>query len=72
MTMYDHVPVTQMTLECKQVFVKALDGFLLQDVVNAIPSVQQAHFYSCFLFLLRLWTVDHLTVLCKQMFRFRF
>lgn len=70
--MEDRVPVTQMTLECKQVFVKALDGFLLQDIVNTIPSIQQAHFYSCLLFLLRLWTLNHLTVLCKQTLRFRF
>lgn len=68
--MEDHIPVTQMTLECEQVFVKALDGFLLQDVVNAIPSIQQAHFYMRLLFLLRLWTLNHLTLLCKQTLRF--
>jgi len=70
--MEDHIPVTQMTLECKQIFVKALDGFLLQDVVNAIPSIQQTHLYMRLLFLLRLWTLNHLTLLCKQSVRFRF
>lgn len=46
-----HIPVTQVTLECKQVFVEALDGFLLQDIVNAVSSVQQAHFDLWLVFL---------------------
>ncbi len=70
--MEDHIPVTQMTLKCKQIFIEALDGFLLQDVVNAIPSIQHAHFYLYLLFLLGLRTLSHLILLCKQTVRFRF
>lgn len=68
--MEDRIPVTQMTLECKQIFIEALDGFLLQDIVDAIPSIQHAHFYLCLLFLLGLRTLNRL--LCKQTVRFRF
>lgn len=46
------VPVAEMTLEGKQVLVETLDGLLLQDVVDAIPSVQHPHLHLRLLFLL--------------------
>lgn len=33
------VPVAEVTLEGKQIFVETLNGLLLQDVVDAISSV---------------------------------
>lgn len=48
------VPVAEMTLEGKQVLVEALDGLLLQDVVDAIPSVQHPNLHLRLLFLLYL------------------
>lgn len=46
------VPVAEVTLEGKQVLVKTLDGFLLQDVVDAIASVQHSHLHLGLLLLL--------------------
>lgn len=46
------VPVAEVTLEGKQVLVKTLDGLLLQDVVDAISSVQHTHLHLGLLLLL--------------------
>ena len=46
------VPVAEMTLEGKQVLVETLDGFLLQDVVDAISSVEHPHLHLRLLLLL--------------------
>lgn len=44
------VPVAEMTLEGEQVLVETLDGLLLQDVVDAVPSVQHPHLHLRLLF----------------------
>lgn len=47
-----HIPVTQVTLKSEEIFVKALDGLLLQDVIQATASIQHSHLnLSRFLFL---------------------
>lgn len=38
-----HSPVAQVTLQSKQVLVEALDGLLLQHVVNALAPIEHAH-----------------------------
>lgn len=47
-----------MTLEGKEVLVETLNGFLLQDIVDAVPSVQHPHLHLrllLFLWLEALW-----------------
>ena len=59
------VPVAEMTLEGKQVLIETLDGLLLQDVVDAIPSVQHTDLYMRLLFLLCLRPLHDL-MLCDK------
>lgn len=57
-------PVAEVALEGKEVLVETLDGLLLQDVVDAVPSVQHPHLHLRLLLSLRLRAVRHL-VLCQ-------
>lgn len=47
------LPVAEVTLECKKILIETLDGFLLQDIVNAPASVQHPDLYMLFFVLLR-------------------
>lgn len=58
------VPVAEVTLEGKKVLVETLNWLLLQDVVNAIPSIQRPHLHLRLLLLLGLWAFWDL-VLCE-------
>lgn len=60
------VPVAEVTLEGKQVLVETLDGLLLQDVVDAIPSVQHPHLHLRLLLPRRLGAFWDL-MLCDEM-----
>lgn len=60
------VPIAEMTLEGKQVLVETLDGLLLQDVVDAIPSVQHPHLHLRLLFFLWLGTLWDLMLCAKN------
>lgn len=55
-----------MTLEGKQVLVETLDGLLLQDVVDAIPSVQHPHLHLRLLFFLWLKALWDLMLCAKN------
>lgn len=60
------VPIAEMTLEGKQVLVETLDGLLLQDVVDAIPSVQHPHLHLRLLFFLWLGALWDLMLCAKN------
>lgn len=56
------VPIAEVALEGKQVLVETLDGLLLQNVVDAVPSVQHPHLHLRLLLSLRLGTLRHLVL----------
>lgn len=60
------VPVAEVTLESEEVLVETLDGLLLQDVVDAIPSVQHPHLHLRLLLPLQLRALWDL-MLCEKM-----
>lgn len=39
------VPIAQVALEGEEVLVETLDGLLLQNIVDAVPSVQTPHLH---------------------------
>ena len=49
-----------MTLKSEEVLVEALDGLLLQDIVDAAPSVQHSNLHGRVILSL-LWALYHLT-----------
>ena len=59
------VPVTQVALEGEEVLVEALDGLLLQDIVDAVTPVQLPHLHLGLLLPQRLHRLRHL-VLCDR------
>lgn len=60
-------PVTQMRLDGKQVFVKAFDGFFLEDKVDSPSSVQHSHLKLRLLYLFCwYWGLNLITHLCRD------
>lgn len=62
------LPVTQMRLDGKQVFVEAFDGFFLEDKVDPPSSVQHSHLnlrLFC-LFCCWHWELNLFTHLCRD------
>lgn len=60
--MQSSVPVAEVALEGKEVLVETLDGLLLQNVVDAVPSVQHAHLHLRLLLSLRLGALHQLVL----------
>lgn len=56
------VPIAQVALEGEEVLVETLDGLLLQNVVDAVPSVQHPHLHLRLLLPLRLGALHNLVL----------
>lgn len=55
-----------MTLEGKQVLIETFNGLLLQDVVDAIPSVQHSYLHLRLVFFLWLGELCNLMLCVRQ------